>query len=171
MPNIIRAAVIGSLWLGSLFFLFPMLAAELNNALEWPRWHSPTLLLIGRGVIFGGVVVLLWATHVFRAEGGGTPVPTHPTKQLVSSGLYRFSRNPIFLADVVIVLGMFLARGHAALLLYALLVFIGLHLWVVMKEEPAIQERLGEDWSIYASRVPRWFGWPSKAEPDRLVGS
>ena len=70
------------------------------------------------------------------------------------TGLYRFSSNPIFLDDVAILL----ARGHLAGLVYALLVFFGLHVWVVLHEEPVVHARLGEDWKRYVARIPRWIG-------------
>ena len=154
----LRIALISVLWSGSLFFLFPALAIELNETAQWPRWQAPAMLLAGCILIVIGILVLVWATRIFRTEGEGTPVPTDPPSRLVSSGLYQYSRNPIYLADVAILLGIFLARGHLALLLYAGLVFLGLHAWVVVHEEPRLRDRLGEDWEAYVQRVLRWFG-------------
>ncbi len=44
-----------------------------------------------------------------------------------------------------------------------LLVFFGLHVWVVLHEEPAVHTRLGEDWKRYVARAPRWISWRREA--------
>lgn len=151
-----RVALIGTLWLGSLFLLLPRVSILLNEALRWPRWQHPALEVSGWVLIGAGVAVSVYAAGLFRLRGGGTPVPTDPPKHLVRAGLYRYSRNPIFLADVAIVLGIFCVRGHLALLLYAGLVFLGLHLWLTQHEEPVLVRRFGEQWQDYARSVPRW---------------
>jgi protein-S-isoprenylcysteine O-methyltransferase Ste14 len=156
--QLLRVAVLGTLWVGSLFFVLPAIAIQLNDALGWPRWQHAALTVTGGCLVVGGVIVLMWATRIFRVEGGGSPVPTDPPTRLVTSGLYGHTRNPIFLADVVVLLGVFFLRGHAALLLYAGLVFAGLHAWLIGHEEPVLRVRLGEDWERYVARVPRWLG-------------
>jgi protein-S-isoprenylcysteine O-methyltransferase Ste14 len=158
--TLLRIATIGTLWLGTVFFLGPFVAIYVSENLGWPRWQHPSLVVLGRGLIAAGVATLLWTLWVFRVEGGGTPVPTDPPIRLVSSGLYRFSRNPVYVADVALLLGIFLAKGHLALGVYAVLVFIGLHAWVVLHEEPRLEARFGPAWSEYTGHVPRWWGRP-----------
>jgi hypothetical protein len=87
---------------------------------------------------------------------------------LVATGPFRYSRNPIYLADLAILLGMFLVRGEPALLLYVLLAAVLLHLWVVTHEEPVLARRFGNEWVRYAERVPRWFGGSKEIVPAAL---
>src|SRR5215467_7357831 len=73
-------------------------------------------------VLAPGVVVLIHAFARFILEGIGTPAPVAPTERLVVGGLYRYVRNPMYLAVVACIVGQALALGQPALLLYAVLV-------------------------------------------------
>ena len=108
--------------------------------------------------MIAGVAVLLYCLQLFARLGDGTPVPTQPPRRLVLSGLYRYTRNPIYVADVAILFGLFLHRGELALLIYALVMTAALHLWMVWREEPELCRRFGEAYVRYMRSVPRWIG-------------
>ena len=116
---------------------------------------------MGALLVLGGAGVALYCSSLFRRIGLGTPVPIEPPQQLVVSGLYRYSRNPIYVADVAILLGIFLVGGWATQLLYALVVTGLIHALIVLHEEPVLQRRFGEPYARYVQRVPRWL--PSRA--------
>jgi protein-S-isoprenylcysteine O-methyltransferase Ste14 len=97
---------------------------------------------------------------MFRTVGHGTPQPLAPPTHLVAAGLYRYSRNPIYVSDVALLLAAFLVRGDVALLLYAGVVAVELHAWIVWREEPVLRRRFGDAYVAYAQRVPRWLGRP-----------
>jgi protein-S-isoprenylcysteine O-methyltransferase Ste14 len=71
-------------------------------------------------------------------------------------GLYRFSRNPMYVAVTAINLGWGLAFGAPGIVVYALVVAVGFHLRVVLNEEPFLARTHGEAWREYAQRVRRW---------------
>ena len=75
---------------------------------------------------------------------------------MVAAGLYQYSRNPIYLADVALLLAVFLVRGDVMLLLYTLIVAVELHGWIVWREEPVLRRRFGDEYLAYMQRVPRW---------------
>ena len=151
-------ALLGLIFLATLFFILPWAFVQLNSALGWPRWDLGALVY-GWALILVGAAISLQGSRLFQRLGGGTPVPIQPPQQLVTEGLFHYSRNPIFVADVVIAMGIFLARGEAALLLYAALIALLLHVFVLYVEEPILARRYGDEWTRYTQQVPRWIGF------------
>lgn len=92
----------------------------------------------------------------FYVAGRGTLAPWAPPQQLLTSGPYRFSRNPMYLGVLTILAGWCVLWDSPALLGYALLFAIGFHLRVLIAEEPWAARRFGEEWSRYRARVRRW---------------
>ena len=103
----------------------------------------------------GSLVVLSCFWH-FTFKGRGTPMPTDPPKELVATGPYHYVRNPIYVGVISIFLGHFLWFGYWALLVYAVLAFIAVHLFIVFYEEPTLKKKFGPAYEDYLSRVPRW---------------
>ena len=104
-----------------------------------------------------GVVLLLWTVRESYVAGRGTLAPWSPPEQLVTSGLYRVSRNPMYVAVVLVLLGWAALFHSPPLLVYAGAVALGFHLRVVFGEEPWLAQTHGDLWLRYAARVPRWF--------------
>lgn len=141
-------------WL--VFFYLPSVFIELNDDLGWPVWRSIPGQALGLALIASGVAAMLYCTGLFARVGRGTPVPASPPEQLVVQGLYRYSRNPIYVADVAVWLGIFLWEGHAALLLYAALASLAVEGVVRLWEEPGLRRRFGRQYEAYCRAVPRW---------------
>jgi hypothetical protein len=76
----------------------------------------------------------------------------------VTVGLYRVSRNPMYVGVLLLLWGWALGFRSRALAIYALIVMLGFHLRVVFGEEPWLAQRHGEEWDRYRATVPRWFG-------------
>jgi protein-S-isoprenylcysteine O-methyltransferase Ste14 len=104
-----------------------------------------------------GVIGLLWCVRDFYVSGKGTLAPWAPPRVLVDVGLYRYSRNPMYVSVMLILLGWAAAFRSRGLLLYALAVLAAFHLRVVFGEEPWLARTHGERWQQYARRVRRWF--------------
>lgn len=103
-----------------------------------------------------GSGLLLWCVRDFYVAGRGTLAPWAPPRRLVVVGLYRFSRNPMYLAVSVVLLGWAAAFASVGLLLYALGVVLAFQLRVVLGEEPWLVRTHGDEWAQYAARVRRW---------------
>jgi protein-S-isoprenylcysteine O-methyltransferase Ste14 len=147
--------------LGSLLFLVvaPGVAAGLvPRALT--SWEARTtwLPLQGAGVVLvvAGVAALLHAFARFALEGVGTPAPVAPTERLVVGGLYRFVRNPMYLAVVSTIVGQALILGRPALLAYAAAFGIVVAAFVRGYEEPTLAARYGVQYEEYKRAVPAW---------------
>jgi len=106
-----------------------------------------------------GVVLLLWTVRDFYVAGRGTLAPWSPPRELVVIGLYRFSRNPMYVAVVLILFGWAVAFHSHPLGTYALAIAIVFHLRVVFGEEPWLARTHGEKWTRYENQVPRWLGF------------
>jgi protein-S-isoprenylcysteine O-methyltransferase Ste14 len=74
----------------------------------------------------------------------------------VVKGLYRYVRNPIYVALVAIILGQAVLFGDWRLLLYGALVFVAFHIFVLAYEEPTLRETFGAEYEAYCANVARW---------------
>src|SRR5436189_6239732 len=125
-------------------------------------WHSTGppgwLHAVGWLLIAAGVVAVLEAFGRFVAEGVGTPAPVAPTERLVVGGLYRYVRNPMYLAVAAVILGQAAVLGRWLLVVYA--VAFGATVWsfVHWYEEPTLRRQFGTEYDEYLSSVPGW--WP-----------
>lgn len=112
-----------------------------------------------------GTALLLWCVVDFYVAGRGTLAPWAPPERLVTRGPYRWSRNPMYVAVLLVLAGWAVAWGGAAAWGYAAAAALAFHLRVVLGEEPWLARRHGERWRAYAARVPRWIG-PVRAAPS-----
>jgi protein-S-isoprenylcysteine O-methyltransferase Ste14 len=103
-----------------------------------------------------GMVLLLWCVKEFYVAGRGTLAPWTPPARLVVSGPYRFSRNPMYVAVTLILLGWSIAFRSRAHLFYALAIAVMFHLRVILGEEPFLDRTHGETWRSYRRQVRRW---------------
>jgi protein-S-isoprenylcysteine O-methyltransferase Ste14 len=100
--------------------------------------------------------VLLHSFGRFVLEGIGTPAPVAPTERLVRGGLYRYVRNPMYLAVVGAIAGQAVLLGQFELLIYAgaiQLIFVSFVHWY---EEPTLSRQFGSDYDAYRQSVPAW---------------
>jgi protein-S-isoprenylcysteine O-methyltransferase Ste14 len=106
--------------------------------------------------LLGGVMILrcFWD---FTFTGHGTPAPIDPPKQLVTTGFYRYVRNPIYVGALIILIGHFLWFKSMWMLAYAVVVFLTFHLLVTLYEEPTLKATFGAAYEQYCKSVPRWF--------------
>ncbi len=111
------------------------------------------------GLVTGlGLVIVAWCAIDFHVVGRGTLAPWSPPQRLVVRGLYRYSRNLMYVGVLVIVGGWALGFGSWPIAAYAAALAVAFHLRVVFGEEPWLARTHGAEWSAYASMVPRWFG-------------
>jgi protein-S-isoprenylcysteine O-methyltransferase Ste14 len=149
-------------FLGIVFIVLPRYAAEVNDQRHWPSWQSPIAQALGVSMFLGGLGLSVYCSRLFARVGRGTPVPFDPPKELVVSGLYRFTRNPIYVAQVAILLSYFLYFGQVALLAHAVAWALLVQGWIVLFEEPGLRKRFGAAYISYTEEVPRWIGIPRK---------
>jgi protein-S-isoprenylcysteine O-methyltransferase Ste14 len=147
--------------LGSLIFLAlaPGVVAGLVPYLL-TRWDSSDpaelFVVLGAALLAAGGLVLLHAFVGFVIEGVGTPAPVAPTERLVVGGMYRYVRNPMYLAVGAVIAGQGLLLGRPVLFAYLAAYFAVVNLFVRFYEEPVLAAQYGQDYARYRNSVPRW---------------
>src|SRR6266487_5810400 len=119
------------------------------------RWAP--LRVAGLILLILGAIVLVQAFARFVAEGRGTPAPVAPTEHLVVGGLYRYVRNPMYLAVVATIVGQALVLGQPALLGYAAAAGAAMAAFVHGYEEPTLHRQFGAQYQAYRRAVPAWW--------------
>ena len=118
-------------------------------------WSNPVHML---GVILmaGGATLLATCIWEFALSGRGTLSPVDPPTELVVQGLYRYVRNPMYVAVLTIVLGEIVLTRSGALAVYWLTFFVVANVFVMGYEEPTLRRQFGESYERYVRDVSRW---------------
>jgi protein-S-isoprenylcysteine O-methyltransferase Ste14 len=103
-----------------------------------------------------GIFLLLWCVREFYIAGRGTLAPWDPPRNLVITGPYRVSRNPMYIAVIAILVGWCVLWDSRTLVIYTVLFLCAVHLRLLMFEEPWAARQFGAQWQRYRARVPRW---------------
>lgn len=161
------------LWLRGLAFtvLAPFVAGVLLPSLIY-KGHGPRggfweagWLLVGAGAAVYGLCLLRFLA------AGGTPaifftrrvkflIGEEPST-LVRGGLYRTSRNPMYVGVLLVVFGQAMLFASAGVAFYGIALWLFFHLTVVFQEEPHLRKEYGSSYDEYCRRVPRWLRWPT----------
>jgi protein-S-isoprenylcysteine O-methyltransferase Ste14 len=135
-----------------------------SGALHLPAFRIAS---VAAGVLtVTGAIVLLRCVWDFFARGKGTLAPIDPPRRLVISGLYRYTRNPMYNGVLAVLLGEAWLFGSTSILKYAICVLVAFHLFVVLYEEPALEAQFHGSYRAYRKAVPRW-GFTTHPYKDR----
>lgn len=126
--------------------------------------HTPAQLRfdLGNGWLLGvppialGLSTFLWCVWTFAVDGKGTLAPIDPPQEFVASGPYRYVRNPMYVALLVLGIGEVIFFQSWLLVLYVPAVAVMFHLFIVYIEEPALLRRFQNSYAEYLRVVPRW---------------
>jgi protein-S-isoprenylcysteine O-methyltransferase Ste14 len=121
-----------------------------------PYWVP--MRVLGGILLVAGLIVLVGAFVRFVVEGFGTPAPVAAPERLVVGGVYRYVRNPMYVAVLAAIVGQALLLGQLGLLLYAAAAWLVVATFVSFYEEPTLTRRFGADYEAYRRAVPAW--WP-----------
>ena len=121
---------------------------------EEPLPHWLPLRILGVLLVTAGALVLLDAFRRFVVEGLGTPAPVAPTERLVVGGLYRYVRNPMYIAVATTIVGQALLFGQPVLLLYGAAFLLVVASFVRWYEEPTLETQFGAEYEAYRYAVP-----------------
>jgi len=128
-------------------------------ALHWRLpWTIPggrAASVAGLALVLIGIALTFWAAATLRGMNT-TIIPWDPVSAIVSTGPFRFSRNPIYLADAIAYLGASLLIHSWWPLLVLPAVLLVMQHKVVDREERYLTERFGDPYREYQSRVRRW---------------
>ncbi|WP_433043653.1 methyltransferase family protein [Dactylosporangium sp. CS-033363] len=150
------SAVFFALAPGTVAGLGPWLLTGWRLRLPFGSWLPVRLL--GVLVLVAGTVFLVQAFVRFVVDGLGTPAPIAAPERLVVTGIYRFVRNPMYLAVVAAILGQAAILWQPVLLGYAAVMGAAMVAFVLGYEQPALREQFGAEYEEYCRAVPGW--WP-----------
>ena len=140
-----------------LVYLLPLLAGILaNRRIGAPFLPGGAARIVGVPLVAGGLSLGAWFFRTLR--GAGTPVdPREPVEALVTSGPYRYSRNPGYLSMAMIYAGVAsLANSLPSVLLLPVALRV-IRRGVIEREERYLERLFGEEYVAYRARVRRWF--------------
>jgi len=103
-----------------------------------------------------GALLLAACIAQFARVGRGTLSPADPPRELVVTGLYRYVRNPMYLAVFLVLVGESLLVQRAAFALYVLGWLLLVHLFILRYEEPRLHRQFGAEYTDYLHHVRRW---------------
>jgi protein-S-isoprenylcysteine O-methyltransferase Ste14 len=158
-PIALRSSLAALLMPGMVAGVFPQLVLRGTS-------NEASLLAVIAGylLVAAGLVLLVSCIVRFAHEGGGTLAPYDPPGALVVQGAYRFTRNPMYVGVLTILLGLTIANASTRLLGYTAFVAAGFYVFVHAVEEPWLESQFGESYRRYKTQVPRWLpriGGPS----------
>jgi len=124
------------------------------------KWDRPVAggasLWLGVCLLALGTVLYLRCVWDFAVSGGGTPAPIDAPKRLVTNGVYRYSRNPIYVAVLIAIAGWASLFQAPVLLIYGVALFALYTLVVQRHEEPHLAREFGDQYTAYTATTPRW---------------
>ena len=107
--------------------------------------------------LFGfGFIILIVCVASFAVYGNGTLSPADQTKRLVIRGLYNYSRNPMYVGVMLMLIGETIFFKSVNLLFYAGLILLAFSVFVRYFEEPRLRKDFGEEYKLYFKKVRRW---------------
>lgn len=115
---------------------------------------GPVGRIAGNALIAAGLVIMALAAVQFRRHGT-TVLPRETPVAMIQTGVYRLSRNPIYLADAMILAGAALWWDAGGLILVPLFMTV-IRQRFILGEEAGLQARFGAGYSAYAARTRRW---------------
>jgi protein-S-isoprenylcysteine O-methyltransferase Ste14 len=128
--------------------------------LEQPLPPPPILCAGGAAAILAGAALQLWCIVVFHRRGRGTPTPSLPPVELVTSGPYARIRNPMNAGEVLLFAGLAAWFGSIGLVIYATVSWLAFHLFITRYEEPHLARAFGARYEEYRAHTGRWWFFP-----------
>jgi protein-S-isoprenylcysteine O-methyltransferase Ste14 len=155
--RLVLAPIAGALFL-SLIASFIFLSLACDRWLGLPHiFYFHLSSIVGSCLIVVGLFLMLFSMAYFLRVRG-TPVPLSPPPKLVTTGPYKFSRNPMLTGLFILLFGLGIALGSLSLVFIFIPLFIIMNVWELKKvEEPELARRLGKAYIAYKKRVPMFF--------------
>ena len=136
------------------FLIIPYLFIS-NKLAAWPKQLGILEILAGILILIG-LALFTWVIYAHAHYGKGTPAPFNPPKKFVAGGAYRYSRNPMYVGALILLVGEALLLRAPWMLLFTAFIFLLFLAYVIYEEEPRLIQRYGASYQEYMRKVPRW---------------
>ena len=139
-----------------LLFVLPILA---SLALEWlvptSFVHGAVRWILGAMLVLAGIA-LIFGGFITQKRAGTDPIPFNPSTRIVAHGLYRFTRNPMYVGFAFCTLGITMLVDSTWMLFAAPIGLVLIDRLVIAREEKYLERKFGEEYLNYKGRVRRW---------------
>ena len=139
-----------------IFIICMLLGYLLNYFFPWQVGASSLVVYCGVALVLLSLGSVLYLSRVFNRLRTHIE-PWKPTSAIISSGLYGYSRNPIYVAFAVITIGVGLIANNLWISLSFLPAIMGVYFVAIKKEEAYLSDKFGEKYLNYKNKVRRWF--------------
>jgi len=129
-----------------------ILGDKVNSISKPIQWYQ----YFGFIIVAVGFIVMINCIISFAIKGKGTLSPADPTKKLVVTGLYNYSRNPMYVGVILILIGEALFFQSTKLLLYSILIYTAFYFFIILFEEPRLRKDFGQEYINYCKKVRRF---------------
>jgi len=143
-PLLILAVLVVGLLLGRLY------------PLAWPGLDDLAARSIGYGLGALGIVLVAWGLITLRSAGT-TVLPTQRAERLITGGPFRYRRNPIYMGEVLIFVGLAQLTYNIWFAILAPAFALAIHKLAILPEERHLEDRFGQAYLDYKERTRRWF--------------
>jgi protein-S-isoprenylcysteine O-methyltransferase Ste14 len=134
------------------------IAMQLIVPFSLPRGRlMPAIASVGIAMVSLGSILAVMARREFRRYGQPTE-PGHPTRKIVTTGVFSISRNPLYLGGIGILAGLALALNLPWVIVLLLPAIVACHYILIAPEERYLIGKFGEDYRLYTEKVYRWIG-------------
>lgn len=137
------------------YFVFSLLTMIGLRIIETAPLFDGSWYLLGLLPLVPGLGIALWGVRLF-AKVGTNIVPFTESTALVTDGAFAYSRNPMYLGMVLVLLGVALLLDRASPWLVLVAFILVIRLKFIQFEEPLMEQTFGEDYVTYKSNVRRW---------------
>ncbi len=142
-------------------FGIPLVAAivlQWIKPLSFPIGRFRLIAIVAGALLMGAGLVLVVLTRREFARQGEHTDPGHPTHHIMSTGVFSFSRNPMYLGIVVFLAGAALAVDWPWVLVMLVPSIAACHYILIAPEERYLAAKFGDEYAQYARSVQRWMG-------------
>ncbi len=137
------------------FNLFFLLALALHFILPIQNIIFPLHAYLGFTLIFLGLILNFWSVATLKRNNTSIDFNNTPTR-LVTDGVFRISRNPIYLSGVVFSLGVSILLGSLVVLIFSISLLLVLNKYHIPYEEIELEKIFGKEYLEYKHKVRRW---------------
>ncbi len=136
--------------------VYVLIAAAISWSLGWPKFLGLPLAPLGIALVAVAWIPSVWAIVLFRREGTEVSPTSPANRTLVTSGPYRFTRNPMYLGLVIVTLGIAVWVGAWPMFIAPIAVFATANWIHIPFEEDKMRRQFGATYDGYVRRVRRW---------------
>jgi len=149
-----RTIVSGTVLLFVALVAGPYIAVQLD--FMGPKLNIAWLKFLGLLLALFGLPLATWCAYLLLIPGNNRAVPYASSTGLNIAGPYKYIRNPFMLGWLFILWGEVIFFQSVPLLVYAVILTMCVHFWILAFEEPSLEDRYGNEYREYKNRVSRW---------------